>query len=69
MLYGHVHNHTKESYYMVDLANKLRDSCFEHGDNRGQLINVGCMAHYMDYTPRTLGYLIDKFDKGETRYI
>lgn len=65
MLYGHVHN-TKEAGLVDKWTKELRTNRETPYDNRGQLINVGCMRSYMNYTPQTLSYLIDKFDKGET---
>ena len=35
--------------------------------NRAQMINVGCMMPYMNYTPQTFEYLLMKYKKGETR--
>ena len=67
MLYGHVHI-TKEAAWIKRWTKELRNNHTSTYDNRGQLINVGCMMPYMNYTPRTLGYLIDKLDKGETLY-
>lgn len=54
MLYGHVHNHTKEAEFIKKWTQELRDNCISDYDNKGQIINVGCMMSYMDYTPRTL---------------
>ena len=31
------------------------------------LINVGCMMPYMNYTPQTFEYLLMKYKKGETK--
>lgn len=58
MLCGHVHN-TVENNYLEEWRTYLRnDSC----PNRGQIINVGCMMPYMDYTPRTLDELVGVLD-------
>lgn len=65
MLFGHVHNNTKESHLITQFIKKIRQIHTENFDNRGQLVNVGCMMPWMDYTPRTLDYLIDKLDNGE----
>lgn len=64
MLYGHVHRYTSEALMVNKWIKELRDNCINYNHNRGQLINVGCMMPYMDYTPRTLDYLIDKLDNG-----
>lgn len=64
MLFGHVHNNTRESHLITQFIKQIRQNCAEKFDNRGQLINVGCMMPWMDYIPRTLDYLIDKLDNG-----
>ena len=65
MLFGHVHNNTKESHLITQFIKQIRQIRTENFDNRGQLVNVGCMMPWMNYTPRTLDYLIDKLDNGE----
>lgn len=65
MLFGHVHNNTRESHLITQFIKHIHQNCVEKFDNRGQLVNVGCMMPWMDYTPRTLDYLIDKLDNGE----
>ena len=65
MLFGHVHNNTRESYLITQFIKQIRQVHVESFDNRGQLVNVGCMMHWMNYTPRTLDYLIDKLDNEE----
>ena len=65
MLFGHVHNNTKESHLITQFIKQIRQNYIGNFDNRGQLVNVGCMMPWMDYTPRTLDYLIDKLDNGE----
>lgn len=64
MLFGHVHNNTTESKWIYEFIQEIRESRIAGYDNRGQLINVGCMMPWMDYIPRTLDYLIDKLDNG-----
>ena len=64
MLYGHVHK-THEADQIRKFVLELRNTRVNPYDNRGQLINVGCMMPYMNYTPQTLDYLIEKFKKGE----
>jgi len=69
MMYGHVHC-TKED----DAINSIRESLWRVYDeskvcNRGNLINVGCMKYYMDYTPRTLDYLIKVLEKERKTYL
>ena len=65
MLFGHVHNNTRESHLITQFIKQIRQIRTENFDNRGQLVNVGCMMPWMNYTPRTLDYLIDKLDNGE----
>ena len=54
MLHGHVHNLTGEAAYIKKWVKELRENCVNHWDNKGQIINVGCMMPEMDYKPRTL---------------
>lgn len=65
MLFGHVHNNTRESHLITQFIKEIWKNRIEKFDNRGQLINVGCMMPWMGYTPRTLDYLINKLDNGE----
>lgn len=64
MLYGHVHI-TREDEFSNKWALELRNSRKDPGDNCGNLINVGCMKAYMNYTPQPIEYLIDKINTGE----
>lgn len=62
MLCGHVHN-TQENEYLEKWTAELRaahraDPAPVHANNCGQIINVGAMKPWMDYTPRTLDELI-----------
>lgn len=68
MLHGHVHNRTTEAKWIKEFVEELRASRIAGFDNRGQIINVGCMMPYMNYIPRTLDYLIEKLDNGEIYY-
>ena len=54
MLHGHVHYRTSEAAYIRKWVKELRENRSNDWDNRGQIINVGCMLPEMDYTPRTL---------------
>ena len=59
MLCGHVHT-TKENEWLEAWRNDLRNKRTQDGvGSYGQIINVGCMIPYMDYTPRTLDELIE----------
>ena len=71
MLHGHVHYRTGEAVCVRKWVKELRENCKNSWDNRGQIINVGCMLHEIDYTPRTLmeilhanGYCLDEELKG-----
>jgi calcineurin-like phosphoesterase family protein len=55
---GHTHNRTNEESKRRKYVWDLVTSCREDSDNRGHIINVGCMMDYMDYTPRTADELI-----------
>lgn len=54
MLHGHVHFYTDEAAYVRKWVKELQDNHYNNWDNRGQIINVGCMLPEIDYTPRTL---------------
>ena len=63
--HGHTHAVTQEE---ADRLRFVRALVSEHQEahtlNRGQIVNVGCMMPYMDYTPRTADELIAWW-KGE----
>lgn len=61
MLCGHVHN-TRENSWLVKWKSDLRDNVMSMANNKGNIINVGCMLH--DYTPQTLDQLIE-WDRSE----
>jgi len=52
-LYGHVHD-TQEEVFTKMWRNEMR----EKTELPIRMYNVGCMKPYMDYTPRTLQYII-----------
>mgnify|MGYP001318803518 CR=1 FL=1 len=58
MLHGHTH-HSKEHFLEMQIENLLHA-----GGIPCQMINVGCMLPYMDYTPRTL----DEILRGKEQY-
>ena len=67
MLHGHVHYHTGEAVLIRKWVKELQDNHKNDWDNRGQIINVGCMLPEIDYTPKTLmeilhanGYCLDE---------
>lgn len=53
MLCGHVHM-TRENEFLKKWREELVESRINSGDACGQVINVGCMLPYMNYTPRAL---------------
>ena len=58
MLYGHVHC-TREAVYTREFRDLIRQRIKgERGEPLGQLLHVGCMEPYMNYTPRTLEEII-----------
>jgi len=63
MLYGHVHN-TREMDYVQQFRKTIRRNIKEEDNScpKGQLLHVGCMEEYMNYTPRRLDEII-KGDK------
>jgi len=61
MLCGHVHN-TRENTWLNEWKGELRDNIYSIANNRGNIINVGCMLH--DYTPKTIDQLIE-WDKSD----
>lgn len=64
MLHGHVHNRTGEAKWIKKFVQELREKRIESYDNRGQIINVGCMMPWMNFTPMTLDELTEFLDKG-----
>ena len=58
MLCGHVHT-TPEN----DLLEKWRGEV-KSRYNVGNIINIGCMMPYMNYTPQTLEHIVDEYKKG-----
>ena len=59
MLCGHVHV-TRENLYLEAFRDMIRANYEGGGDNRGRIINVGCMMPWMDYTPRTLEEILER---------
>lgn len=60
---GHTHNRTAEEFKRQEFTRDLIKSKSEDYDNRGHIINVGCMMDYIDYTPRTADELIEWWHK------
>lgn len=60
MLYGHVHNTFEWEYTercRKIMTDELKKPC--------RMYNVGCMMKYIDYTPRTLGEILEACENGE----
>lgn len=57
MLCGHVHV-TRENDFLEKWTDELRSSRQDTIHSCGNIINVGCMMPWMDYTPRTLDEII-----------
>lgn len=53
-LYGHVHNSNQQNH-CLDIREAIMKSC----GVPMRMINVGSMMDYMDYTPRTLKYILE----------
>ena len=59
MLHGHVHNCTKESEWIEKWVEELRNNIEHPYDSNGNIINVGCMMPWINYTPRTLDEILE----------
>lgn len=64
MLYGHVHNAWE--WNMMEHIKKEMKELYLTSCN---MYNVGCMMKYMNYTPQTLGNIIDKYIKWKNKII
>lgn len=66
-LYGHVHQYTEEAKivreYIKILRNKKRTDPHLY-INKGNMINVGACCPWINYTPRTLEYLLEVMEKN-----
>ena len=67
MLCGHVHQ-TVENDYLERWRSELRNDRDQHAGNCGNIINVGCMMPYMDYTPRTLDEILKEVPAWEPEH-
>lgn len=66
-LYGHTHV-TKENDLVKRVIKMVHEEALNSSDeyrNLGQMINVGCMMPYMNYTPKTFEELLMLWKKGE----
>lgn len=55
---GHTHNRTNEEIKRRKFIKELIEGRENSYDNRGQIVNVGAMMSYVDFTPRTADELI-----------
>ena len=62
MLHGHVHI-TQENDFIQQWTRQLVKREHNPGENRGQIMNVGCMMPWMKYTPQPLDTIIDAWKK------
>ena len=62
MICGHVHTNREDSL-LTKWRMELWRTRSSYADSYGNIINVGCMKDYMNYTPQTLNYLIDVLNK------
>lgn len=61
LLYGHTHNSAEDVYFQKCLAGMEANNCRHVGDKPIQAYNVGCMKPWMDYEPRCLKEIIEKY--------
>lgn len=60
MLCGHVHT-TRENNFLMKWIKELQDARCCNSDSFGNIYNVGCMMPWIDYTPRTLDEIKNKY--------
>ena len=60
-LCGHIHN-TRENTFLEKWRQELKETRSESGHSHGNIINVGCMMPYMNYTPRTLDEILAEIE-------
>ena len=59
MLFGHIHT-TEEEDMMNHIISYIKENDLrERGKDLVNMLNVGCMMPYMDYTPKTLDQLVE----------
>ena len=62
MLHGHVHV-TQENDFVRQWTQQLVSREHKEGENRGQIMNVGCMMPWMNYTPQPLDVIIKAWEE------
>lgn len=65
---GHVHK-TREDKFLTHWTDELVRTREKRGDNYGNILNIGCMKDYMDYTPRSFEALKQVIDKRRDKLI
>jgi calcineurin-like phosphoesterase family protein len=63
MLHGHTHQLTTEQDWVEKWTRELRQARKDYPDNCGNIINVGCMMPYMEFTPKPLDQIIEGWKK------
>ena len=61
LLFGHTHNSAEDVYFQKCLAGMEENDCRHVGDKPIQAYNVGCMKPWIDYEPRSLKEIIEKY--------
>lgn len=61
LLYGHTHNSAEDVYFQKCLTGMEANNCRHVGDKPIQAYNVGCMKPWIDYEPRSLKEIIEKY--------
>ena len=61
MLHGHVHT-TQENNFVQEWTKQLVQREHQPGENRGQIMNIGCMMPWMNYTPQPLDTIIEAWE-------
>lgn len=63
LLYGHTHNSGEDDYYQKCIADMVNKDCYHIYKTEVKARNVGCMKKWMNYEPRTLKEILDKWEE------
>ena len=67
LLYGHTHESEEDRFYQQCLDQMQESDCRHVYNHQLRAYNVGCMLPYMNYTPRTLGEIMEQAgERNET---
>ena len=67
LLYGHTHESEEDRFYQQCLDQLQESDCRHVYNHQLRAYNVGCMLPYMNYTPRTLGEIMEQAgERNET---